>query len=79
MSKKPIVVDWKGLRKMGWNLSRAHTWRLMFDRSYEADPFPECHKLGPYRNSHPYWRVAEILAYFESHGLQVTEDWYAPE
>jgi hypothetical protein len=40
MTIKPLIVDWKGLRKMGWCLSRAHTWRLMFDPDYSADAFP---------------------------------------
>jgi hypothetical protein len=56
---------------MGWCLSRAHTWRLMFDPDYADCRFPECRKLGKHRNSHPVWRVIEVLAYFESHGLAV--------
>lgn len=75
---RPLVVDWKGLKRMGWNYSRVHTWRLMFDPEYAADAFPQCHKLGKHRNSHPYWRVAEVLAYLEAHGLEVTQDWLAP-
>jgi|SRR5665213_951590 len=27
--EKPLVVDWKGLKKLGWPYSRTHTWRLM--------------------------------------------------
>jgi hypothetical protein len=42
------------------------------------DPFPACHKLGPFVNSHPVWRVADVLAYFERQGLQVTADWQTP-
>src|SRR5437879_1558076 len=34
---------------MGWCVSRAHTWRLMFDPNYADDPFPRCRKLGKYR------------------------------
>ena len=30
------------------------------------------------RLAHPVWRVMDVLAYFEAHGLQVTEDWNAP-
>ena len=78
MSIRPLVVDWKGLRKMGWPFSRAHTWRKMFDPDYAADAFPRCHKLGKDRNSNPVWRVSDVLAYFETHGLRVTEDWFAP-
>ena len=79
MSIRPLIVDWVGLRKMGWRTSRAHTWRLMFEPAYSADPFPKCHKVpNQHRNSRVYWRVAEVLAYFEAHGLAVTEDWLAP-
>ena len=78
MSVRPLVVDWKGLRRMGWNMSRVHTWRMMFDPDYANNRFPLCRKLGPHKNSHPYWRVAEVLLYFESHGLLVAADWYAP-
>lgn len=75
---KPLIVDWKGLRRMGWPYSRAHTWRMMYDEAYADDSFPKCRKLGKSRNSHPVWRVVELLAYFEAHGLQVSGDWHAP-
>src|SRR5437016_1777057 len=48
------------------SFSRAHTWRLMFDADYAANSFPRCRKLGKHRNSHPVWRVSDILAYFEA-------------
>lgn len=73
MSDRPLIVGWKGLKVMGWPYSRAHTWRLM-----EAGTFPKAEKLGAFRNSHPMWRVKSVLAYFEAHGLKVTDDWYAP-
>jgi hypothetical protein len=76
---KAIVVDWKGLKKMGWPYSRVHTWRLMYVPQYLPDRFPACRKLGKHRGSRVVWRVAEILAYFEAHGLKVTEDWHAPQ
>lgn len=79
MSTKPLIVDWKGLIRMGWCYSRAHTWRMMFDEAYADDSFPKCHKLGKHRNAHPVWRVVEVLAHFEAHGLPVTGDWFAPE
>ena len=79
MSTKPLIVDWKGLRKLGWCYSRAHTWRMMFDPDYAADSFPKCRKLGKHRNAHPVWRVSDVLAYFEAHGLPVTADFFAPE
>ncbi|HVX90242.1 MAG TPA: hypothetical protein VHC20_01240 [Candidatus Paceibacterota bacterium] len=47
----------------------------MFDPDYADDPFPRCRKLGKHRNSHPVWRVSDVLTYFEAHGLSVTEDW----
>jgi hypothetical protein len=72
MSDKPLIVGWKGLKRMGWPYSRAHTWRLM-----GAGAFPEAVKLGAHRNSHPMWRVRSVLAHFEAHGLKVTEDWNA--
>jgi hypothetical protein len=42
------------------------------------DPFPSCVKLGAFPNSHPVWRVSQVLAYFEAHGLAVTQDYEAP-
>jgi hypothetical protein len=42
------------------------------------DPFPSCAKLGAFQNSHPVWSVSQVLAYFEAHGLAVTQDWNAP-
>jgi predicted DNA-binding transcriptional regulator AlpA len=68
-----LIIDWRGLKRMGWPFSRAHTWRMM-----KASVFPQACKLGDHRNSHPVWRVKEVLAYFESHGLKVTEDWTTP-
>jgi predicted DNA-binding transcriptional regulator AlpA len=73
--ERPLVVDWKGLKRMGWPYSRTHTWRLMFDPDYAGDPFPRCRKLGKDRSAHVVWRVAEVLAYLEARGLRVTEDW----
>jgi len=78
MSDRPLIVDWKGLKKLGWPFSRAHTWRMMYDPDYADNRFAQCRKLGKFRNSHPVWRVKDVLAYFEAHGLQVSEDWNAP-
>jgi predicted DNA-binding transcriptional regulator AlpA len=69
-----LIVDWKGLKRIGWPYSRAHTWRLM-----AASEFPQSFKLGSHRSSHPVWRVKEVLANFEAHGLKVTDDWDAPD
>lgn len=78
MSIKPLVVDWKGLKRMGWPYSRAHTWRMMHDPDYADNRFPAERKLGKDRNSHPVWRVSDILAYFKIFGLNVDDDWNAP-
>jgi len=78
MSDRPLIVDWKGLRRMGWPYSRAHTWRMMFDPDYASNAFPACRKLGKHRNAHPVWTVSGVLSYFEAHGLKVTSDWNAP-
>ncbi len=78
MSQRPLIVDWRGLRKLGWPYSRAHTWRMMYDPNYADNRFPACRKLGKHRNSHPVWRVSEVLAYLEAHGIPVTQDWRAP-
>jgi hypothetical protein len=69
--EKPLIVDWKGLKRMGWPYSRTQTGRMMFDPSYAERRFPACRKLGSHRNSHPVWLVSEVLAYFEAHGLRV--------
>jgi predicted DNA-binding transcriptional regulator AlpA len=70
MSDRPLIVGWKGLKKLGWPYSRAHTWRLM-----AAGAFPEAVKLGDHRNSHPMWRVKSVLSYFKARGLDVKDDW----
>jgi predicted DNA-binding transcriptional regulator AlpA len=75
--EKPLIVDWKGLRRMGWPYSRTQTGRMMFDPAYADKRFPACRKLGSHRNSHPVWLVSEVLSYFEAHGLRVTADWQA--
>ena len=47
---------------------RAHTWRMLFDPDYADSRFPRCRNLGKHRNAHPVWRMADVLAYFETHG-----------
>lgn len=64
-----LIVDWKGLKAMGWPYSRVHTWRMMFDPDYAGSRFPLCRKLGKDRNSHPVWKVSEVLDHFRSCGL----------
>jgi hypothetical protein len=74
MSIKPLVADWKGIKRIGWPFCRAET-----DRGEKDGRYPQSFKLGNDRNSRRMWRVKDVLAYFESHGLKVTEDWDAPE
>jgi hypothetical protein len=50
---------------------------MMYEPEYEADRFPACRKLGKHRNAHVVWRVGDVLAYFEAHGLSVTADWHS--
>jgi predicted DNA-binding transcriptional regulator AlpA len=69
MSTEQLIVDWKGLKKMGWPYSRSQTWRMMFDPDYADNRFPRRRKLGKHRNAHVVWRMADILAYFKDHGL----------
>jgi hypothetical protein len=71
---KPVVVDWNGLKRMGWPFSKTQT-----TDSKRADKagYPKFKKLGTDRNSRLVWRVKDVLDYFERHGLRVTEDWYA--
>ena len=57
--ERPLVVDWKGLKRLGWPYGRTHTWRLMFDPDYAGDPFPRARKLGRHRNAHVANRDAE--------------------
>jgi predicted DNA-binding transcriptional regulator AlpA len=65
---KRLLVDWKTLKALGWPYSRAHTWRLMEDAK-----FPRCHKLGGHRNSHPVWRMKDIIDHLELLGLVIRE------
>jgi hypothetical protein len=71
---KPVVVDWCGLKCMGWPFSRTET-----DRGEEEGRYPKSYKLGRHPNSRRVWRVKDVLEYFEAHGLRVTEDWLAPD
>ena len=63
-----LIIDWRGLKKIGWPISRAHTWRLMFDPDYADDPFPRCRKLGkqgtriPCGASGRYWPISRPTA-----------------
>ena len=53
------VVDWKGLKALGWPYSRTHTQRLE-----DAGKFPKRFKLVDARSAHPMWLrrlVLEVL------------------
>ena len=56
------VINWKGLKQLGWPYSRAHTWRMM-----KAGTFVRCFKLGEHRNSHPVWRLKTVLDWLANH------------
>jgi predicted DNA-binding transcriptional regulator AlpA len=68
MNSQRLIVDWKSLKALGWPYSRAHTWRMM-----ESGDFPQSFKLGGHRNSHPVWKLKDILNHFEAHGLVLTD------
>jgi hypothetical protein len=55
------VVDWKGLKALGWPYSRTQTWRLM-----KAGKFPMSFKLADYRNSHPVWWRYQVIEHFKT-------------
>jgi hypothetical protein len=74
MSIKPLVADWKALKRIGWPFCRAET-----DRGEKDGRYPRSFKLGSHRNSRRLWRVKDVLAYLESYGLEVTDDWYSSE
>ena len=89
MTRK-LMLDWKGLKALGWPYSRQHTFRMMEkhieisrktrngDREElvipNPDPFPPCVKLGYHRNSHPVWSYDDVAGYFRAHGLHVPDE-----
>ena len=88
---KPLIVDFEGLKALGWPYGKTQTWRLMrqtitISRKAEGkrrvttvipnpDIFPASHKICSHFNSPPMWKVSEVLRYFEARGLRVTDDW----
>jgi hypothetical protein len=64
MTHQRMIVDWKGLKALGWPYSRAHTWRMM-----REGKFCPCFKLGGHRNSHPVWRLRDVISWLELYGL----------
>lgn len=71
---RPLVVDWGGLKAMGWPFSEVQT---KDPERAERAGYPRFHKLGDHANSRCVWIVRDVLAYFERHGLPVTKDWFA--
>jgi hypothetical protein len=67
---KPLVVDWNGLKAMGWPFCREETVARNCGR------YPESITLGKHLNARRLWRVSDVLDYFERHGLKVRDDWY---
>jgi hypothetical protein len=70
----PLYLSWRALKDLlGWPYGRSHTGRLM-DPKYTSDPFPQCGKIGPYRNGRPMWYTPHVLEFFKRHGLAVPEN-----
>ena len=61
MDIERLCIDWKGLKKLGFPFSRAHTQRLEDDKK-----FPERVNLGARRVVWPY---GPVLEWFAKHGL----------
>lgn len=79
---RPLIVDWKGLKALGWPYSRAHTWRLMAGGWEDAKgewiavrrPFPACRKLGDGPNGHPVWEYEKVVEYLRDFGIDLASD-----
>ena len=59
------VVNFKGLKALGIPFSRTHIWRLM-----RKGKFPQCFKLGNFRNSPPVWWLREIFEWLDLRATQ---------
>ena len=62
------VIGWKGLKSLGWPYSRTHTWRMM-----DKEKFVRCFKLGDFQNSHPVWRLQDVLDWIDDHQRPSTD------
>lgn len=60
MAEERLLVDWKGLKAMGWPFSRFHT----LGRMVPSGLFPRPRKWGTHRSARITWRVTEVLPYF---------------
>jgi hypothetical protein len=63
--EQPEILRSSGSRKKG-------TYKEWLEPN--LDPFPRRVKFRSDRNSHPVWQYAEVIAYFEAHGLKVNQD-----
>ena len=68
-----LIVDWRGLKELGWPYGRTHTARLM-NAGYCDDPFPRAHKLNGYKRARNVWWLNEILPWLQRHGLGHSDD-----
>lgn len=55
------VANFRALKELGIPYARVHVWRLM-----RAGKFPQCFKLGEFRNSPPVWWLHEIVEWLEA-------------
>ena len=49
MSYGRLIVDWKGLKELGWPLSKAQTWRMMKPTVFRTKGL---RRKGTYREWH---------------------------
>lgn len=82
MMNRQLMVDWKGLKELGWPYSRAHTWRLM-DGGWENAKgewvaverrFPPCARIGNGPGARLVWPYQAVLEYFQQCGLTLPSD-----
>ena len=55
-----MLVDWKGLKRLGWPYSRAHTYRMI-----DAGRFPQPIKFGTQRGCRVAWRWRDVKPFFD--------------
>ena len=61
MSDERILIDWKGLKAIGWPYCRQHTYRLI-DRGVVPAPL----KFGTHPGARTAWRWKDIRNYLDS-------------
>ncbi len=49
------LIDWKGLKELGWPYSRQHTWRLI-----AQELFPKPTKFGRHRGCRVFWYLHQV-------------------